>query len=216
MKIYFIITAIVLIVLSSCDRTYIVSGKVINDVDGQMITNAKIITSERLTIYSDSLGKFRLNLFGPGSQSDKLEVLVIKEGYETKYFDLSKYEDVHNITLELKPYNTPFITKYPLSFVTTAYYVNLTIINLIVFFTLCFILLKKVKYRWLWIALILLVNLTLRVNYINGYIDVDFFHFPFYFKHYSFFPFTFKIPILFSTIAFWSIYFIDRNRIIKN
>ena len=188
----------------------------INDVDGQMITNAKIITSERLTIYSDSLGKFRLNLFGPGARSDKLEVLVIKEGYETKYFDLSKYEDFHNITLGITPYNTPFITKYPPSFVAPVYYVNLIIVNLIAFFTLCFILFKKAKYRWLWIALILLVNFTLRVNYINGYIDVDFFHLPFYLKHYSFYPFTFKIPILFSTIVFWSIYFINRNRIIKN
>lgn len=202
--------------MPSCDRLFIMSGKVISDVDGQMIANAQIVTSERVTIYSDSTGSFKLNLFGPGSRSDKLEVLVSKDGYETKYFDLSKYEDIHNITLKLKPYNTPFITKYPPSFVIPVYYVNLIIINLIVFFTLCFILFKKVKYRWLWIALILLVNLTLRVNYINGNIDVDFFHFPFYLKHYSFYPFTIKIPILFSTIAFWSIYFISRNRIIKN
>ena len=206
---------IIVLVLASCDSTCIMSGKVVSDVDGEVITNAQIVTSEDITIYSDSTGSFKLNLFGPGLRSDKLEVLVSKDGYETKYFDLSKCEDINNITLKLKPYNTPFITKYPSSFVLSAYYVNLIIVNLLACFTLCFIFFKKVKYRWLWIALILLANLTLKVNYINGDIDVDFVHFPFYLKNYLFYPFTIKVPILFSTIAFWSIYFMNRNRIVK-
>ena len=213
-KIFIYIT--IILALTSCDHTFIMTGKVISDVDGEIITNAQIVTSEGITIYSDSTGSFKLNLFGPGPRSDKLEVLVSKDGYETKYFDLSKYEDINNITLILKPYKAPFVTKYPSSFVVSAYYVNLIIVNLLACFTLFFIFFKKVKYRCLWIALILLANLTLKVNYINGDIDVDFVHFPFYLKHYLFYPFTIKVPILFSTIAFWSIYFMNRNRIVKN
>lgn len=213
MRKFIIFTAIVLIGMTSCDRVFVMSGKVISDADGKMITNAEIITSEHDTIYSDSLGNFRMSLFGPGSQSDKLEVLVSKEGYETKYFDLSKDIDIHDITLKLMPYNTPLITKYSSWFVVLFYYIDLIVVNFIVFLTLSFILFKKIRYKWFWIILILLANFTLRINYINGNIDVDFFQFPFYFKHYSFYPFTIKIPLLFSTIVFWSIYFINRNRI---
>lgn len=215
MKTPFLCIAILLVILTSCDRAFTMSGQVISEPDGRPVANARILTSEQVTVYTDSLGRFRVDRFGPGQKSDKPEVLVVKEGYETKYFDLSRVEDIHRLTLQIEPSDRPFVTRYDPSLVKTFYRINLIVGNSIVLITLIFILFKKVRYKWGWLVLILLLNFTVRINYIDGSFDLDAFHLPFYFKHDSFYPFTIKIPILLSTLAFWAFYFFRRDRIRK-
>lgn len=138
-----------LLLQTSCDRVFTMSGHVIDEL-GNPINNAKIVTSEKETLYSDSLGYFMLNLYGPGSYSDKLEVLVTKKGYETKYFDLSQQKDIHDLSLRMKTSNRELIPSYPKSTVRLFYLINLIITNLFIISTLFFILYKKIKYKWIW------------------------------------------------------------------
>ena len=203
---------ILVILVTSCDWMFHMAGKVVDATNGMPITNAEIITSEKRTIYSDSLGKFDLNLDGPGSNSDNLEVLVHKDGYQSTYFDLSQEEDMMDITLELKPGNLPFQTKYSSSLVDLFYKINLYVVNLIVLLTILLVLYKKVSFYRFWIAAILFLNMTLRINYINGNLSSDYFNLPFYLKGFVFYPFTIKIPLLFGTVAFWGYYFFIQNR----
>lgn len=210
MKKNIFLLVILVILVTSCDRMFHMAGKVVDATNGLPITNAEIITSEHRTIYSDSLGKFDLNLFGPGSNSDNLEVLVHKDGYQSTFFDLSQEEDLMGITLELKPGNLPFQTKYSSSLVEIFYKINLYVVNLIVLLTILFVFYKKVRFYLFWIAAILFLNMTLRINYIDGSLSFDFLHLPFYLKSFAFYPFTIKIPLLLGTLAFWGYYLFSR------
>mgnify|MGYP000843671203 FL=1 len=194
-----------LLLQTSCDRVFTMSGHVIDEL-GNPINNAKIVTSEKETLYSDSLGYFMLNLYGPGSYSDKLEVLVTKKGYETKYFDLSQQKDIHDLSLRMKTSNRELIPSYPKSTVRLFYLINLIITNLFIISTLFFILYKKIKYKWIWMLLILVANITIQVNYINGHWNVDIGGLPFYLKHYAYYPFTIKIACPIISIVFWISY----------
>ena len=210
MKKNIFLLVILVILVTSCDRMFHMAGKVVDATNGLPITNAEIITSEHRTIYSDSLGKFDLNLFGPGSNSDNLEVLVHRDGYQSTYFDLSQEEDLMGITLELKPGNLPFQTKYSSSLVEIFYKINLYVVNLIVLLTILFVFYKKVRFYLFWIVAILFLNMTLRINYIDGSLSFDFLHLPFYLKSFAFYPFTIKIPLLLGTLAFWGYYLFSR------
>lgn len=203
----FISLVLLLFLLTSCDGVFMMSGHVTNE-NGEPLENVKIVTSENATIYSDSLGYFKLNLFGPGSRSDKLEALVSKEGYETTYFDLSKEKDIHKLALKIKESDDKLSATYSKSLVRWFYYINLTVVNLLVLFTIFFVLYKKVKYKWIWILLILIVHITLRINNINGLWSVDIGGLPFYAKHYVFYPFTIKIACPIAIILFWINYFV--------
>ena len=202
-----------LLLAISCDRPFTMAGRIVDETTNTPIEDVEIVTSEYETIYSDASGNFKLNRFGPGSGSDKLEMLVSKEGYETKYFDLSNEQDLQNINLGIKPSNETLNVHYPQTYVKLLYWINLIFINLIVLFTLLFVLFSKVRYKWIWIVLFLLVNFTLKINYINGAIDFSFLHLPFYLKHYLYYPFTIKIALPLSVIVFWIVYVTNKNRI---
>ena len=197
----------------SCDRPFSISGKVVDETTNMPIKDVKIVTSESVITSSDSSGCFRVSRFGPGPKNDKLEMLLSKDGYETKYFDLSKQEDLQQINLRIKPSIETLNVRYSQTYVKLLYWINLIFINLIVLLTLLFVLFSKVRYKWLWIALFLIVNFTLRINYINGIIDFDFLHMPFYFKHYAYYPFTIKIALPLSIIVFWIVYFTNKNNL---
>ena len=203
-----------LILTTSCDRQFVMSGKIVDELNGKPVNNAKIISSEKVVTYSDSLGGFKIDRFGPGSMSDKLEVLIQKNGYETRYFDLSKKKDLNNITLGIRTSNKIQTTYWSKSLVKIFYFINLTLINLIALFTLFFIVFKQIKYKWIWIFVILVVNITFKFNYINGLFNIDFFHLSFYLKHYGFYPFTVNIVLPISIITFWAMYFLRMDLII--
>ena len=202
-----------LLLAISCDRPFTMAGRVVDEATNTPIEDVEIVTSEYETIYSDASGHFKLNRFGPGTVSDKLEMLLSKDGYETKYFDLSNQHDLQNINLSIKPSNETLNLRYPQTYVKLLYWINLIFINLIVLFSLLFVLFSKVRYKWIWIALFLLVNFTLRINYINGAIDFSFLHLPFYLKHYLYYPFTIKIAFPISVIVFWTVYISNKNSI---
>ena len=86
------------------------------------------------------------------------------------------------------------------------YLINLIITNLFIISTLFFILYKKIKYKWIWMLLILVANITIQVNYINGHWNVDIGGLPFYLKHYAYYPFTIKIACPIISIVFWISY----------
>lgn len=205
--------SIFMLLTLSCDRTFTMAGRVADEATNTPIEDVEIVTSEYETIYSDALGNFKLNRFGPGSASDKLEVLLSKDGYETKFFDLSNQQDLQNINLSIKPSNETQNVRYSQTYVKLLYWINLIFINMIVLFTLLFVLFSKVRYKWIWIVLFLLVNFTLRINYINGAIDFSYFLSPFYLKHYLYYPFTIKIAFPLSVIVFWIVYITNKNRI---
>lgn len=197
---------LLLFLQTSCDRVFMMSGH-ITDNYGKPLENAEIRTSENVTIYSDSLGYFELNLFGPGSKSDKLETLVSKEGYEATYFDLSKEKDIYNLSLKIKASEEKLVATYSESLVRSFYYINLTVINLLALFTIYFVLYKRVKHKWIWLLLILTLNITLQINYINGLWSINMGGLPFYIKYYAFYPFTIKIACPIAIILFWINYF---------
>lgn len=211
MKKHFIFLALLLFLQTSCDRVFMISGHITDDY-GRPLENAEIRTSENVTIYSDSLGYFELNLFGPGSKSDKLETLVSKEGYKTTYFDLSNEKDIHNLSLKIKASEEKLVATYSESLVRWFYCINLTVINLLALLTICFVLYKKVEYKWIWLLLILTLNITLQINYINGHWSVDIGGLPSYIKYYAFYPFTIKIVCPIAITLFWMNYFIQKKR----
>lgn len=200
-----------LMLVTSCDRGFVLSGQVFDEY-GKGIDSVKMVTSEKIIIYSDSLGHFEANLFGPGSLSDKLEILASKEGYETTYFDLSQLKDDHNISLTMSHSNQPFVTRYSESFVERFYFVNLIFINLMVLLTMIFITIRGGRYQWIWIFLILFLNITWRINYINGFVSVDVFQLPFYLKHYLYYPFTIKIAFPVAVVAYWVVFLFNKKR----
>lgn len=199
-----------LVIVTSCDRGFVISGQVV-DESGKFVDSAKIVTSEKMIGYSDSVGRFEANLFGPGSHSDKLEVLVSRKGYETTYFDLSQFQSVQNISLKVKASNQLFVSCYPEHCVSVFYFINLVLVNLIVLFTLVFVIVKKDKYKWVWVLLIFLLNITLKINYVNGAFDVVVFQLPLYLKHYLFYPFTIKVAFPIAVVAYWIRYFLKHK-----
>lgn len=205
MKNYIINLACLLMLVTSCDRGFVISGQV-QDESGKFVDSVKIVTSEKVVIYSDSVGFFEANLFGPGSHSDKLEALVSKEGYETIYIDLSQFKSTQNISLKIRTSNQSFVTHYPEYLVTLFYFVNLIFINLTTLFTLIFVIIKNDKYKWMWVFLIMLLNISLEINYINGSFDVGVFQFPLYLKHYLFYPFTIKVAFPIIVVTYWIIF----------
>lgn len=79
----------------------------------------------------------------------------------------------------MKTSNRELIPSYPKSTVRLFYLINLIITNLFIISTLFFILYKKIKYKWIWMLLILVANITIQVNYINGHWNVDIGGLPF-------------------------------------
>lgn len=215
MKKFILLFAFVILLFTSCDRMFVLSGRVVAENTGKGIPYAGIITSEADSIKTDSLGNYYVNHFGPGSQSDKVELLISKKGYETKYVDLGKGHGFTDLVHKLKPSTQQFTPKLPSSLVKGFYIYNKYISNIIALFTLLFILIKRIRYKWLWVLAILFINATLKVNYIDGGLSLDFFHSPFYIKQHVFYPFTIKIPLLLSMVAFWLTYFLKREWIIN-
>ncbi len=200
------------ILLSSCDNTFVISGKIINTSSKEPIENAKVISAENYVTYTDKKGYFIIDRFGPGSLGDKSELLIEKPGYKTEYVDLSNYHsDLHNVLINLSTTNEIQKTYYNKSSVKDLYLFNLVFINLISLFTLLFIAIKKIRFKWLCILLILVVNVVLKVNYFNGEWELDFINTPFFLKNYRFYPFTIKIVFPISIIAFWFLYFYKRE-----
>ena len=200
------------ILLSSCDNTFVISGKIINTSSKEPIENAKVISAENYVTYTDKKGYFIIDRFGPGSLGDKSELLIEKPCYKTEYVDLSNYHsDLHNVLINLSTTNEIQKTYYNKSSVKDLYLFNLVFINLISLFTLLFIAIKKIRFKWLCILLILVVNVVLKVNYFNGEWELDFINTPFFLKNYRFYPFTIKIVFPISIIAFWFLYFYKRE-----
>lgn len=198
----------VLLLTISCDRSFTMSGRVVNDATNTPVEGVRIITSENTTTHSDSSGHFKVNRFGSGSKSDKLEVLLSKEGYKTKYFDLSKLKDIQEISLSMKASNDTLNVRYSQTYVKLLYWINMIFVNFFVLLTFLFVLFGKMRYKWIWITLFLFTNFTLNINYINGAPSFSFLHLPFYLKHYVYYPFTIKIVFPFSIILFWILHFI--------
>lgn len=200
------------VLLFSCDNTFVISGKIINKSSQKPIENAKVISSENYITYTDKEGNFIIDRFGPGSQSDKPELLIEKSGYKTKYIDLSNYHsDLHNILINLSTSNQIQKTYYNKSYVKNLYAFNLLVINLISLFTLLFIAIKKIRYKWLWLITIMVINVVLKINYFNGAWEIEFINSPFFIKHYGFYPFTIKVVFPISIIAFWLLYFTNKG-----
>ncbi len=198
----------ILVLLSSCDKAYILEGNVYRASDKKPVAHAKIITAENKTIYTDSLGHFILNRFGPGSKSDKAELLVEKDGYKSEYVDLTgEGVDIHNIRVELTGSNLAKEPICDLNWVERMYLFNRYVISLLALFTLAFLFVRKIESRWIWLLIILFSTVVIRFNCITGALGIDLFTLPFFLKHYGFYPFTIKIAIPFGVIAFWIAYF---------
>lgn len=216
MKTKWIVLLSLLILTTSCDRTFRVTGKVVDETSGRPVTNVKITTSEKMVIYSDSIGDFTIDRCGPGSMGDKLELLIEKDGYETSYFDLSNVSDLQNVNLEIRASNIIQPTFCSKSLVRTFYFINLYIVSLLSLITILFIAFKRIKHKWIWLVVILFICITFKINYVTGVLDVDFLHSPFYLKHYDFYPFTIKIVLPIAQFLFWVLYFVKRDLIVDS
>lgn len=204
------------LLLTSCDRSFLISGEVLDQSDGKPISNAKVFSSEMKATYTDSLGKFIINRFGPGSMSDKKELLVEKQGYKSKYIDLSSYHsNLQDIKIRLITANQVQKDCFNRSYVFKFYIFNLIFTNLLAIFTLGFIIIKKVKFRWYWVLLILCINIVLKLNWFNGTWDIDIVELPFFLKDYIYYYFTIKIVIPLSIIVFWILFFTKKDAILQ-
>ena len=199
-------------ILSSYDPPFFnLEGIIIDKNSSAPIDSVKIFVSECIILTSDSLGSFKINHMWSGSPP---EVFIEKKGYEPKFIDFSneKYQ-MENIIIMLQPTTKEFrssLSQNELRFLNTLIKIVFSLFNA---FTLIFILFKsKIRLKFLWITLIMLINPALRfLHFDYSLLDYEILNGPFYLFNYWNYPYSLIIAIPAISLLFWIIYLIKRD-----
>lgn len=201
-------------ILSSYDPPrYHIGGTIVDQITSIPIDSALLSVRESTWLYSDSLGKFEFAEMGGGSD---FELLIERKGYEPKYIEFSvKNNDLENKLIKLQPTNkvyNPAISQNQLRFINTLIKIAFSLLNV---FTLIFILINsEIRWQYIWIIGILFINLIFNLLYLDfNLISYEIVHAPFFLEGYWNNPYSLKIAVPIISIAFWILYFSNRNLI---
>lgn len=148
-----------------------------------------------------------------------LEILLAKNGYKTKHVGFKTDAIKKDSTLIELEKLTGFSEDFCLNQKTVSqlFYFNKFFISSLNILTLMFLIFRKrVKWRFLWILGVLLINLTIFISFTDCSIsDFKLINGPIYLTHYWFYPYSVKIVIPIVTVVFWCIYLIKKRILFK-
>lgn len=190
--------------LSSCHKGYDVKGRVTDRLTGEPIGQAEVFLKTIDTVMTDSSGAFEFDKYLSGGHAfSDVEILIEKEGFKSKYVNISKTRNTGEAGFSLDQGENR--NRFSPVGVKLFYVINLglSLLNLL---TIMFILFKHIRYKFLWIFGIIVINCVFRIIYVDGSVTFDFFHGPFFLLHYTYYPFTIKMVLPIVTICFWLLY----------
>ena len=206
-----------LVLLISCEGVIRGKGKVISAYDKSSIDSVKISFFNTVA-YSDKNGNFEIGEFvGCVPSCPDLEVLLTKQGYETKYINLTK-EDAKgkalaDIIIELTPTIEKVTELSNNKSKTVLYYLSITT-AIISFLTLIFLLFVNVNKKIVWVLIILFGTILINYNYLARNISIHALR-PsiFLFLKYTFEPTWYRCNLPIGLITFWIYYLtVKRNK----
>ncbi len=193
--------------ISSCEGIIQGKGKIISASSQLPIDSVKIDWFGRVE-YSDKNGNFSSSQFvGCVPSCPDLELILIKEGYQSKYVNLTKENKNGKLVFQLVPTNknvSDFSNRSSKNFL---FYLSVitAVLSLI---TLLVLALIEVKNKKLWFAFILFGTVSLFYNYLEERIEVSIFR-PslFVFLQHTFQPTWYKLNLPIGLIIFWIYYY---------
>jgi hypothetical protein len=202
------------VILSSYDPPHFrVKGVIVDNNTLAPLDSVLITVRESTMLYTDSLGGFKIEQMGGGSD---FEILVEKKGYEPKYLNFSnENNDLDSSAIKLQPTNkvyNPLLSRNQLRFINSLIKIAFSLLNI---FTLIFILINsEIRWQYIWITGILFINLIFNLLYLDfNLISYEIIHAPFFLAGYWNNPYSLKIAIPVVSIIFWILYFLRRNLI---
>lgn len=210
---------IVILALISCDTGFHSKGLVIDKMTRLPIDSVTINIKNLDSVYTDCMGKYEIDMMIYG-YAGELEILLSKQGYRTKHVNFKKdkiEKDNALIEMEILENSTEEYC-VDLKRISQIRFFNKYFISLINILTLLFLILKKrVKWRILWILGVLILNFTIFISFVDcSMMDFKPINGPVFLTHYWHYPFSIKIVIPITSIAFWSIYLINKILLFKH
>ena len=206
---------IICVLFISCDTKFSSNGVVIDQNTRQPVVGVKISIKDRDSTYTDNFGKYRIDKFIYGWAGD-FEILLEKDGYKTKHvnFNRGKLQSA-NTTIELEKSEGKSVCAVDRKYVKTMFYFNKYVLSLLNLLTFLFVAIKKkVDYRFVWIMGILLLNPTFFISFTDlSLVKFNFLNGPVYLTHFHMYPYSLKFIIPLTSILFWIIYLVKRDKI---
>ena len=205
----FLVIIFIVTFMVSCDTGFHSEGLVINKSTQLPIDSVKIHIKDLDSIYTDSVGKYRIDTMIYG-YAGYLEILLVKEGYQTKHVNFKNDRVIQdNAIIEMEMLNgSTQEFSLPKKTISLMYYFNLYIISLVNVLTLLFLIFRKgIPWKYFWILGVLLFNLILFISFTDGSVsDFSILNGPVYLTHYWIYPYSVKIVLPLTSIMFWILY----------
>jgi hypothetical protein len=212
-----ILIFLVCVILSSCDSFFYSKGTIIDHNTLQPITNALISIKDIDTVYTDSLGKYKIQKPVFGIWTD-FEILIEKNGYVPEYvnFNYSSYNKDSTL-IKLQSTNkdfSPVLSKKSVAFSYNLDKFGIALFNVITLLIIAAY--PNLKRKYLWVIGILFFNITFYLLYLDlSLVKFRLINGPIYFTQYWTNPFTIKIVIPIVALLFWILVIFKRSWIEK-
>jgi len=211
---YIILISLFGFLFYSCDTGFYSTGRITDAATGFPVDSAKVSLKELNYTFTDSNGYYKVDTV-IHKAAGQLELLIEKEGYKTRHVNFrNDCIDKRNsiITLE-RTDKEKDSSCLPRKLVSMMFYFNKYLISSINLLTLIFLFFKrKIKYRAIWIILVLLGNITLYISYTDcSIVKMSVLNGPVYLTHFWVYPYSVKIVIPLATLAFWGYYIFFRK-----
>jgi hypothetical protein len=196
-----------LLLMTSCEGIIQGNGKIISASNKLPIDSVKINWLSKV-VYSDKDGKFSFHEFvGCVPACPDLELVMTKQGYETKYINLTKENEKHRSVFELIPTNNNIDNLSHDKSKDFLFYLSI-ITAIISLFTLIALSLLKISNKAIWFVIILFGTTSIYYNYLAKVTELKVFR-PslFVFIKWTFEPSWYKLNLPIGLIIFWVCYF---------
>lgn len=220
-SLYLTLLIICSVLLSSCDYFLIISGRIVDQNTGKPIAGATITSPEhnRPVFYSDSLGMFRCEGIGSRMFVKELQFLVEADGYESAYVDTlkSRPSGTSDLLISLRPLQAPQTTQaeyYLRGYIKNLWYSNLSALAIILF-TLGFVLIKRIPWKYLWAFVIILFNFSFRINQLNGDFELWVLNTQIFAERLFDSSYTMFIILPVPALIFWGYYLMRSRRTLR-
>jgi len=197
----------------SCEGIIQGDGKIISASNQLPIDSVKINWLSKV-IYSDKDGKFSFHEFvGCVPACPDLELVLTKQGYETKYINLTKENEKHKSVFELIPTSNNIGNLSHGKSKNFLFYLSIitAIISLVTLIALSII---KINNILIWLVIILFGTTSIYYNYLANVTELKLFR-PslFVFIKWAFEPTWYRLNLPLGLIIFWAYYFYQiKNR----
>lgn len=205
----------VCVLMISCDTMFYSKGVVIDKSTGKPVDSVRINIRNLDTCFTDSLGRYQIKKFIPGSVGD-FEIMLEKDGFKPKHVNFSK-DKVNRLDAVIELTKSEGKPKMAINrvWVKRVFWMNDCLYPLLTLVTFLFVVLKKkIRRKWLWIAAVFVLNLYLQLSITDlsiKDIGLHFGLFPFFWH-----PYSVGLLLPFGTLLFWGFYFFRNNLVVKN